>query len=87
MWYVRFKFRLPPDACGPTAGIVAAPAGTASSSRQRNIVFLGDSIVTGVGCSAEASERDGPVLPRRVASILAQQLGASVSWTCLGETG
>ena len=87
LWYLRFKFKLPPDACGPTAGIVAAPAGASSSSRQRNIIFLGDSIVTGVGCSREASERDGPVLPVRVASILAKQLGASVSWKCVGETG
>ena len=43
--------------------------------------------MTGVGCSAEASKHHGPVLPRRVAEVLAQELGASVSWRCIGETG
>ena len=105
MWYVRAKFRLPPDANGPLAGIVAPPppvmakqcppqqvsmhehADTGSRPRQRNIVFLGDSLVTGVGCSAEACGSDGPVLPRRVAELLAQQLGESIGWSCIGETG
>ena len=89
MWWVRMKFRLPPDACGPSSGEEqpASAAGPKTSGRTRNIVFLGDSIVTGVGCSAEASEQHGPVMPRRVASILAQELGASVRWSCLGETG
>lgn len=64
----------------------ASPALAARAAR-RNIVFLGDSLVTGVGCSAEASERRGPVLPRRVAEVLAQQLGEDVGWMCLGETG
>ena len=99
MLYVRAKFRLPPDARGPLAGVeqptavssAAAGRGWLRSAdpppRQLNIVFLGDSLVTGVGCSAEASEARGPVLPRRVAELLAQQLGASVAWSCGGETG
>ena len=89
MWWVRMKFQLPPDARGPSAGVCAPPHASArpGKERQRNIVFLGDSIVTGVGCSAKASEEDGPVMPRRVAGILAQQLGVTVRWKCLGETG
>jgi lysophospholipase L1-like esterase len=99
MLYVRAKFRLPPDARGPLAGVeqptavssAAAGRGWLRSAdpppRQLNIVFLGDSLVTGVGCSAEASEARGPVLPRRVAELLAQQLGTSVAWSCVGETG
>ena len=89
MWWVRMKFRLPPDACGPSAGVCQPPdvAKRKEAGQPRNIVFLGDSIVTGVGCSPEASELHGPVMPRRVAGIIAQQLGVSVRWTCLGETG
>ena len=46
---------------------------------------MGDSVVTGVGCRREVGE--GPVLPRRVAEVIAQQLGVEVAWTALGETG
>lgn len=101
MWWVRFKFRLPSEARGPLSGVAAAPLAkpaqqqrwwqspppAAARTVRRNIVFLGDSLVTGVGCSAEASESYGPVLPRRVAEVLAAQLGEDVSWLCLGETG
>lgn len=92
MWWVRAKFRLPPDACGPSAGVCLPPPSaskpqTPDASRQRNIVFLGDSIVTGVGCSREASAEHGPVMPRRVAQTLAQQLGVAVGWSTIGETG
>jgi lysophospholipase L1-like esterase len=88
MWWVRAKFKLPPDACGPLSGVCSPAEGSAPpSGRARNIIFLGDSIVTGVGCTAEASEHHGPVMPRRVAAIIAQQLGERVNWTCLGETG
>lgn len=92
MYWVRHKFRLPPDAQGPLTGTATPPAGAKASSaaearRQRHIVFLGDSLVTGVGCSVEASQSQGPVLPRRVAEVLAQQLGEQISWTALGETG
>ena len=97
-WYVRLKFRLPPDASGPLSGVVEPRDGGGSSSgggssarggepRRRNIVFLGDSLVTGVGCSAEVSATVGHVLPRHVAELLAAQLGESIGWTCVGETG
>jgi len=96
--YVRLKFVLPPDASGPTSGVAcAAPAGPGPSSglwpmqqqqpppRRRNIIFLGDSLVTGVGCDHEVGE--GPTLPRAVAHELSRKLGAEVSWLALGETG
>ena len=88
--YVRKKFHLPPDARGPLSGVCEPPGhgihSSASAPPQRHIVFLGDSLVTGVGCSAEAS-LEGPVLPRQTAQVLAKELGQPVSWSCLGETG
>ena len=53
--------------------------------RRRNILVVGDSLVTGVGCSQD--DTSGPALPRAVAEILAQQLRADVAWTAIGETG
>lgn len=88
MWYVRHKFRLAPDACGPIEGVEQPKDGSKNASGSRkHIVFLGDSLVTGVGCSAEASKEHGHILPRRVASLVAQQLQAEVSWKLIGETG
>ena len=85
MYYVRAKFKLPPDASGPLTGV--ASIGPQKTKRRRNIVFLGDSIVTGVGCSVEASREHGPILPRRVAQLIAETIGEDVGWTALGETG
>ncbi|EOD10820.1 hypothetical protein EMIHUDRAFT_248192 [Emiliania huxleyi CCMP1516] len=82
--YVRLSFQLPPDATGPTSGTASAAA-LRSSGTRRNIIFLGDSLVTGVGCDAEAGE--GPTLPRRVAELLSGRLGVDVGWLALGETG
>ena len=95
MFYARAKFVLAPDASGPLSGVAEADTPQSffswlrapAARRRRNIVFMGDSIVTGVGCSAEASRDLGPILPRRVAQIVAQQLGEDVGWRALGETG
>ncbi len=91
MLWVRYQFQLPPEAGGPSSGVCRAGSDADAQRgvcrRRRNIVFLGDSIVTGVGCSAAASDRDGPVLPRVVAGELAQSLGDDVGWVALGETG
>ena len=80
-YYVKANFRLPPDASGPNSGTV----GFASEQPavRKNIVFFGDSLVTGVGCSSQ----DGPIMPRRTAEMLAQGWGVDVCWTALGETG
>lgn len=51
--------------------------------RRYNVIFLGDSLVTGVGCSSA----DGPAFPRAVAQRLAQHMGADVNWQCYGLTG
>jgi lysophospholipase L1-like esterase len=85
MWWVRHKFKLPPDASGPMEGVCTTS--TKRSSRRKNIVFMGDSIVTGVGCSMEASAERGPIMPRRVAQIVAERLGEDVGWKAVGETG
>jgi lysophospholipase L1-like esterase len=56
-----------------------------AQARRKNIIFLGDSLVTGVGCDHEAGQ--GPTLPRAVAQELSGRLGADVGWLALGETG
>ena len=93
-WHVYRKFRLPPEATGPTEGVCRAPAprrtlaaaaALSPAPPRANIVFLGDSLVTGVGCSAEAGA--GPTLPRSAAGALAERLGRDVSWAAIGETG
>ena len=45
---------------------------------------MGDSVVKGVGCRRVG---EGPTLPRHVAEVVAEQLGAEVGWRALGETG
>ena len=90
--YVRLSFQLPPDPSKKLSG-VESPSSTPQSPRQstlvqplRHIVLMGDSLVTGVGCSLAVSEA-GPVLPRSCAAVLAEGLGQGVGWTLLGETG
>ena len=51
----------------------------------RTILFIGDSLVTGVGCNPDGG--DGPVLPRAVAEFVSRHTKTDVSWTALGETG
>ena len=82
-WYVKVNFKLPPDATGPTAGVVGA--GPGKPTQRRNIVFMGDSVVTGVGCRAEVGE--GPVMPRATAEVIARNIGEQVAWSALGYTG
>ena len=50
------------------------------------VLFLGDSLVTGVGGSQHPSEK-GPPLPRRVCRALADRLGVEVEWRALGRNG
>ena len=93
MAYAYAKFELLPDAQGPHAGVAGAalagqPRKAPSTDRRvqhRNIVFLGDSLVAGVGCSSEPP--DGPIMPRTAAEVLASRLGVDVRWLALGETG
>uniref|UniRef100_A0A7S0NYU3 SGNH hydrolase-type esterase domain-containing protein n=1 Tax=Calcidiscus leptoporus TaxID=127549 RepID=A0A7S0NYU3_9EUKA len=51
---------------------------------RKNILFVGDSLITGVGCSQERSH--GPALPRAVAEFLSKALRVDVSWVAIGET-
>ena len=89
-YYVKVNFTLPPDASGPTAGVARAGLPppptwhTHGKPRRKNIVFMGDSVVKGVGCRRVG---EGPTLPRHVAEVVAEQLGAEVGWRALGETG
>ena len=63
----------------------ARSASAAAGPMRRNIVFLGDSLVTGVGCAREGSP--GPRLPRHVARVLSDRLGVDVHWSAFGITG
>jgi len=89
--YVKVNFTLPPDATGPTTGVAQgtrqhAGGGQAHGKPSRkNLVFMGDSVVTGVGCRREVGK--GPTLPRHVAEVVSDQLGVEVAWSALGETG
>jgi len=87
--YVKVNFTLPPDATGPTAGVVTAHGtrqhADSGLSGRKNIVFMGDSVVKGVGCRREVGE--GPTLPRHVAKVVSEQLGIEVAWSAFGETG
>lgn len=49
----------------------------------RRILFLGDSLVNGVGCEGG----NGPALPRHAARVLAEKWKADVFWRALGITG
>ena len=68
-----------------TAAVVAEPREDGSSPQCRRILFLGDSLVTGVGSSQESAS--GPPLPRVVAEMLSRRLGVDVQWSAVGETG
>jgi len=60
----------------------AAPAHRPPRPR-RNILFVGDSLVTGVGCDADS----GPTMPRACAEFLSRALRVDVKWTAIGKTG
>ena len=65
-----------------TRGSVAAAPGDEACAR-KNILFVGDSLVVGVGCDSGS----GPTLPRACAAFLSKALRADVTWAAIGETG
>ena len=76
------------SASAPAEAAAASGGGGAAAPppRRRNILFVGDSLVTGVGCSAEGGMR-GPAMPRAVSEYVARQLRTEVRWTAIGEIG
>ena len=54
--------------------------------RPKRVLFVGDSLVSGVGGSSTEAAR-GPPLARRVSRLLADVYGVEVEWRSLGETG
>ena len=54
--------------------------------KPKRVLFVGDSLVSGVGGSSEEAAR-GPPLARRVSRLLADAYGVEVEWRALGETG
>jgi len=65
------------------------PAVGESSDSQRPtlLIFLGDSLVSGVGAQDEGSEPAAAALPRNVAARFAQGAGVQVRWVSVGITG
>ena len=53
-----------------------------TKQHSRTILFVGDSLIAGVGCS-----RGETILPRRVAHQMAQALGADVHWRAYSNIG
>ncbi|KAF6000541.1 hypothetical protein CCYA_CCYA19G4686 [Cyanidiococcus yangmingshanensis] len=85
---LAWTYRSPPECRGPTHGLESVN----KPGEPRLVVFLGDSLVTGVGCSCPLNPdveciHGGPVLPRRIAERLAETLGAPVEWHAVGMTG
>ena len=52
---------------------------------RKNILFVGDSLVTGVGCAPDGG--NGPAMPRACAAFLAKALRVDVTWAAIGKTG
>ena len=85
----------PPPGQAPRAGfLVRTLSGSASGADgaegaptrpRKNILFVGDSLVTGVGCAPDANA--GPTLPRACAAFLAKALRVDVTWAAIGQTG
>lgn len=63
-----------------------APAGAKAPARFR-VLFIGDSLVNGVGGESREALEGGPPLPRRVCRALADKLGGQVEWRAFGITG
>lgn len=69
-----------------SSGALRRDGKTAPPPRAHNILFVGDSLVTGVGCSEEGGAR-GPGVPRAIAEYCARHLEADVRWSVIAETG
>ena len=67
-------------------GRASSPTPSERAPCRKNILFVGDSLVTGVGCRQDAGAR-GPALPRCVAEFLARALRVDVQWVAIGQTG
>ncbi|EKX44841.1 hypothetical protein GUITHDRAFT_152879 [Guillardia theta CCMP2712] len=51
------------------------------STRRRNVLIIGDSLVVGIGC------KEAPVMPQIICKRLANLLKVDVSWKALGVNG
>ncbi|KAK4537212.1 hypothetical protein CDCA_CDCA11G3237 [Cyanidium caldarium] len=86
---LSYTYRSPPECLGPHHGVENVHG---QIGPPRLVLFLGDSLVTGVGCQCRSSlgggcEHGGPALPRRLAQRLSEQLRAPVEWHAIGLTG
>lgn len=76
----------PADASAAASGAASPDADSAvAPSGKRKLLFVGDSLITGVGCSPEGHA--GPALPRAIAEFVCRHLRQDVEWTALGHTG
>ena len=59
-------------------------------ARKVNLIILGDSLVSGVGCLdaySPSDEVNGPILPRFLATALSAALNVDVQWRAIGLVG
>jgi len=73
------------DASASASGASTDADSAVAPSGKRKLLFVGDSLITGVGCSPEGHA--GPALPRAIAEFVCRHLRQDVEWTALGETG
>lgn len=74
---------------GALSGIEGCTAMPATESNAENedacqIIFLGDSLVIGIGCPDRS---EGPVFARRISHVTAQALRRRVTWKVIGING
>jgi len=95
---IRFQkeYHQLPAAEGPRSGVALSPtmrqqlrqsAAGASSPREEDslysVIFIGDSLVAGVGCRGDA----GPALPQAVAQAISEKVDRPVQWHALAVDG
>uniref|UniRef100_A0A7S1XHK2 SGNH hydrolase-type esterase domain-containing protein n=1 Tax=Compsopogon caeruleus TaxID=31354 RepID=A0A7S1XHK2_9RHOD len=78
-WKDEYPGRVPSVVVSESAGTSCACVPETPTSKK--IIFVGDSLVTGVGCT------ETPMLPRAVAKALAEHWKADVAWSAVGLTG
>ncbi len=79
-----------PMSATPHASVAAAASPAEEPTNRvaqklKNVLIVGDSLVTGVGCDPDDAR--GPALPRAIAEFMSKHFGADVHWASIGETG
>uniref|UniRef100_A0A0G4IBD2 SGNH hydrolase-type esterase domain-containing protein n=1 Tax=Chromera velia CCMP2878 TaxID=1169474 RepID=A0A0G4IBD2_9ALVE len=66
-------------------------SGKKGKEKERNpplrVLFVGDSLVLGIGCELARYKEEGPVLPRAFCERLAERTGRNVVWQAISKNG